>query len=251
MLNILRLSLCALACAAATAALAAEPAPGHRLNHADLWLLKRVGAPVLSPDGERAVFNLSEPAYAAKDAGSDLWLVATDGHSAARQLTHTHSPESGVAFSPDGSRIAFSARRDGDTEEQIYVLDLAGGGEALRVSSAALGARSPRFSPDGQSIAFEAEVWPGARDDADNRRLAKERADRPYAARVYDSFPVRRWDHWLDERQVHLFVQPLNSTAQALDLLAGSALTAHSGYSGRSEDDGVTLDATWTPDGLG
>ena len=158
MLNILRLSLCALACAAATAALAAEPTPGHGLNHADLWLLKRVGVPVLSPDGERAVFNLSEPAYAAKDAGSDLWLVATDGHSAARQLTHTHSPESGVAFSPDGSRIAFSARRDGDTEEQIYVLDLAGGGEALRVSSAALGARSPRFSPDGQSIAFEAEI---------------------------------------------------------------------------------------------
>ncbi|MEI8296757.1 MAG: prolyl oligopeptidase family serine peptidase [Pseudomonadota bacterium] len=75
MLNILRLSLCALACAAATAALAAEPTPGHRLNHANLWLIKRVGAPVLSPDGERAVFNLSEPAYAAKDARSDLWTA--------------------------------------------------------------------------------------------------------------------------------------------------------------------------------
>ena len=248
MLNVLRLGLCALAW---TAAASAEPAPPRPPVHADVWLMKRVGAPVLSPDGRQAVFSVAEPAYAAKDARSDLWLVATDGRSPPRQLTHTHGPEAGVAFSPDGGRIAFSARRDGDSEEQIYVLDLAGGGEALRVTSAPLGARAPRFSPDGASIAYEADVWPGARDEADNRRLAKERADRPYAARAYDGFPVRRWDHWLDERQVHLLVQPLSPQAAAIDLFAGSALVARPGYSGRAEDDGVTLDAAWTPDGRG
>lgn len=247
MLTELRLGLWSLALVVATAA--ADPTPP--LNHADLWLMKRVGVPVLSPDGQRAVFTVAEPAYAAKDASFDLWLVATDGRSPPRQLTYTHGPESGVAFSPDGSRIAFSARREGDVEEQVYVLDLAGGGEALRVTSAPLGARAARFSPDGHSIAFEADVWPGARDEADNRRLATERADRKYAARAYDGFPVRRWDHWLDERQVHLFVQPLSTQAQAIDLLAGSALVAHAGYSGRAEDEGVTLDAAWTQDGRG
>ena len=249
MLRAARLGLLTLCCAANLAA--ADPPALHPISHEDLWLTKRVGAPVLSPDGRVAVFSVTEPAYSAKEQSSDLWLVATDGRTPPRQLTHTRSPEAGVAFSPDGGRIAFSARRDGDADEQIYVLELGAGGEAQRVTSAALGARWPRFSPDGRMLAYEADVWPGAHDDADNRRLARERAERPYSVRVYEGFPVRSWDHWLDERQVHLYVQQLASQSPARDLFAGTALVARPGFSGRSEDEGVTLEAAWAPDGQG
>jgi dipeptidyl aminopeptidase/acylaminoacyl peptidase len=238
---------------AATLALAlpAASAAGRPITHEDVWLMKRLGPPALSADGRRAVVSVTEPAYDRKDQMSGLWLVATDGGSAPRRLTWSKGNESGVVWSEDGNRLAFSGKRDGDNEEQIYVLDLAVGGEAQRITSVALGARAPRFSPDGKSIAFVADVWPGAKDDAGNRRLAKERADRKYSARTYDGFPIRSWDHWLDERQAHLFVQALVPGAVARDLLAGSALVAAPGYSGRHEDDGVTLDATWTPDGRG
>jgi dipeptidyl aminopeptidase/acylaminoacyl peptidase len=226
-------------------------AAGRPITHEDVWLMKRLGPPALSVDGRRAVVSVTEPAYDRKDQMSGLWLVATDGGSAPRRLTWSKGTESGVVWSEDGNRLAFSGKRDGDTEEQIYVLDLGVGGEAQRITNVALGARAPRFSPDGKSIAFVADVWPGAKDDADNRRLAKERADRKYSARTYDGFPIRSWDHWLDERQAHLFVQALVPGAAPRDLLAGSALIAAPGYSGRHEDDDVTLDAAWTPDGRG
>jgi dipeptidyl aminopeptidase/acylaminoacyl peptidase len=240
-----------LAMALALALPTAAPAAGRPITHEDVWLMKRLGAPALSADGRRAVFSVTEPAYDRKDQMSGLWLVATDGAGVPRRLTWSKGAESGVVWSEDGTRLAFSAKRDGDTEEQIYVLDLAVGGEAQRITNVALGAREPHFSPDGRTIAFVADVWPGARDDADNRRLAKERAERKYSARTYEGFPIRSWDKWLDERQAHLFVQSLTPGTAARDLLAGSALVAAPGYSGRREDEAVALDAVWAPDGGG
>jgi dipeptidyl aminopeptidase/acylaminoacyl peptidase len=239
----------------AGALLAAPAAPGaearHTITHADVWLMQRVGAPAVSPDGHLAAFSVTEPAYERKDQVAHLWLVPTDGSQEPRRLTDGKGPETGVSWCGDSHRLAFSAKREGDTEPQIYLLDLAAGGEALRVTTVALGATAPAFAPDCTRIAFVSEVWPGAKDDADNRRLAKERAERKYLARVYEGFPVRHWDRWLDERRPHLFVQALEPGAAVQDLLAGSRLVAASGYAGGLTDEGVTLDHVWTPDGTG
>jgi tricorn protease-like protein len=135
----------ALPLAASTATtVAATPASTKRApTHEDVWLLKRVGAPSVSPDGRWAAFSVVEPAYDRKDQKSDLWLVAVDGSAPPRRLTNTAAGESGVTWSPDGKKLAFSSKREGDSDEQVYVLDLAGGGEALRVTNAPLGARTP------------------------------------------------------------------------------------------------------------
>jgi hypothetical protein len=55
-------------------AAAASPGP---ITHEDLWLMKRVGSPSVSPDGRWAVFAVTEPAYDEKAQVSDLWIVAT------------------------------------------------------------------------------------------------------------------------------------------------------------------------------
>jgi len=240
----------ALLSAAVSAATPVAPTPArHPITHEDVWLMRRVGAPVLSPDGRLAVVSVTEPAYDAKEQVSDLWLIAVDGSVGPRRITHTKCAESGVSFSPDSHRIVFSAKRDGDSVEQIYLLDLAQGGESERLTDAPLGARSAKFSPDGSQIAYVADVWPGARDDADNRRLNREHEERKSNVRAYDSFPIRSWDHWLDERRAHLYVQAAHAGAPSHDLLAGTALAAAPGFTGRSEDDGVSLDPAWAPDG--
>jgi len=234
-------------------AVAAEPtAPASRvMTHEDVWLLRRLGSPVLSPDGRLAVVSVADPAYDPKDQVSDLWLLHPGTELAARRLTFTKGAEAGVTFSADGKRLAFTAKRDGDLEDQIYVLDLFNGGEAQRITDLPMGARSPRFSPDGAQIAYVTDVWPGARDDAENRKLSREHAERKSTVRAYDTYPIRQWDHWLDERQPHLYVQDVRAGATPRDLLAGSALVAQPGYVGRAEDDGTTLEPAWTPDGQG
>ncbi|WP_396626420.1 S9 family peptidase [Luteitalea sp.] len=213
--------------------------------------MPRVGVPAISPDGTRAVVAVLEPAYDDKQQASDLWIVPTDGSAPPRRLTSTPGGENGVAWSQDGTRVAFSARRGDDEAPQIYVIDVVHGGEAQRVTQVSTGARAPRWRPDGTAILFTSDVYPGARTDAENKAAAAERKARPYTARVYDSFPVRDFDRWLDDRHASLLLQPLTPGAPARDLLAGSALVTGPGFSGQVGSGAENIAAAWVPDGSG
>ncbi|MEW5974504.1 MAG: S9 family peptidase [Acidobacteriota bacterium] len=218
------------------------------LTHEVLWQMKRVGAPVPSPDGRWLVFPVAEPAYSESDEISDLWIMPTDGSTKPRRLTSGKGTEREVDWSHDSRRIAFSAKREGDEKTQIYVLDLAGG-EAVRVTSLSSGARSPRWSPDGQALLFQSSVFTGALDEESNRKIAEERKSRKYQARVYEGFPIRYWDHWLDDVQTHILIQKLTENSAPRDLLAETNFVKQPGFAGRMTISGEDLDAEWTPDG--
>lgn len=181
----------------------AEPAG---LSHAAMWLAERVGSPIVSPDGETAVFSVTEPAYDPESQRSDLWIVATDGATPPRRLTEADGSEGGVAWSPDGRWLAFVAKRGDQETSQIWVLPLADGGEARPVTDAPLGADTPRWSPDGTRILFHTRGFPGSVGDSENREAAKKRDDEPSALHAYEHFPIRRWDRWLDETRPRLGV---------------------------------------------
>lgn len=240
LVSLLAILVCALFVAAQTK---------HAITHEDVWLMKRVSAPIPSPDGNWVVFSVVEPSYDEKDVVTDLWIVVADGKTAPRKLTNTKGVESGATWSPDSKSIAFSAKRDGDDVNQIYVLNISEGGEAVRVTTLSTGARAPQFSPDGKMLLFTSTVFPGALNDEDNKRIATERKARKYNARVYEGFPIRYWDKWLTDQQTHLFVQALEAGAKAKDILAGSSLVRQKGFAGRMADTGEEMDAVWTPEG--
>jgi len=227
----------------------AADTPKRPITHEDLWLMPRVGSPTVSPDGRHAVFAVTEPAYEAKDQSSDLWIVPVDGSAHPRKLTQTRGGESGAVWSPDSTKLIFSARREGDEASQLYVLDLAAGGEAVRLTNLTLGARAPKWSPDGSQVLFVSDVYPGALDEAANKQAAKERKDRKYNVRAYDGFPIRHWDRWLDEKRARLFVQAATPDAAARDLLSDTRLAAQPGFGGQLTNAGETIVAEWTPDG--
>jgi TolB protein len=57
-------------------------------------------------------------------------------------------------WSPDGKRIAFQAKKDGQFD--LYILDI-GTGEHSRLTNQSSTEMHPAWSPDGKSIAFEAD----------------------------------------------------------------------------------------------
>ncbi len=63
------------------------------ITHEAMWMMKRVGAPEVSPDGKWVVFSLTEPSYIEKDVASDLWIVPADGGSKPRKLTFSKASE--------------------------------------------------------------------------------------------------------------------------------------------------------------
>lgn len=219
------------------------------ITHEAVWMMKRVGAPIASPDGKWVLFSLVEPAYDPDKALNDLWLVPAAGGAPPRRITNTKAAEGGAVWSPDSRSIAFTAKREGDDVDQVYVLDIAAGGEARRVTSISTGASNPQWRPDGKAILFETNVYPGALDDEANKKAAAERKARKYNVRAYDHFPIRYWNDWLDERQPTIEVQSLEPGSKPKDILSASKLARTSGFSGSAGETSFSLSPIWSPDG--
>lgn len=86
---------------------------------------------------------------------------------------------SGPTWSPDGTKIAFSSRRDGGTH-RVYVLDLTTGATTRLAVSDNDDERDPSWSPDGSRIIFwstrnnppgNSEIYSVKSDGTDLRRL--------------------------------------------------------------------------------
>ena len=81
---------------------ATQAAPPRKpITHQALWMMKRVGTPVVSPDGKWVVFSVLEPSYEPDKEASDLWLVPAGGGAAPRRITNTRAPENGTDSGPE------------------------------------------------------------------------------------------------------------------------------------------------------
>jgi dipeptidyl aminopeptidase/acylaminoacyl peptidase len=179
--------------------------PGRTLSAEVLWEMKRVGAPVISPDGRWIVAPVTR--YTVEDDRShvDLWLFAPDG-SVERQLTSHGSADSQPVFSPDGKTLAFVTRREGDEASQIYLLPIDEPGEAKRLTEMPTGVSAPRWV--GKHIYFISNVWPGKSWQEMKDELGR-RKDKHVSAHRWNALPTSSWDRWIDEtRQAHIYRVP-------------------------------------------
>jgi dipeptidyl aminopeptidase/acylaminoacyl peptidase len=87
-----------------------------------------------------------------------------------------------------------------------------------------------KFSPDGSKIIFSSRVLPTAFTDSASKKLADEKKKIKTKARVYQSFPVRYWDAWLDEKQGHIFAMDLKTGAQPVNLMKDVSLVQSPGF---------------------
>jgi dipeptidyl aminopeptidase/acylaminoacyl peptidase len=108
--------------AQATAATAPHYPSSEELRH-----LKAVSAPLLSPDGQKVLFTVTDAT--ADGAKSHLWLVPVAGAEKARPLTVSPASdkhgERKAQWAPDGGAVYFLAHRG--EHAQIYRLDMRGG----------------------------------------------------------------------------------------------------------------------------
>ncbi len=200
------------------------------ITHEEMIAMKRVGQAKVSPDGKWTIFSVTDPSYDEKEVSTDIWITSTDGTNKPRKLTSSKGSEGSYAWSPDSKMIAFSAKREGDDAGQIYILNIADGGEAQRFTNLSTGASSPQFSPDGSSIAFTSRVYMGAFNDSTNKKIADERKKIKYKARVYTTFPIRNWDSWIDEKQTHIFIQKIAQGSEAIDLFSKVSMSTKIGF---------------------
>jgi dipeptidyl aminopeptidase/acylaminoacyl peptidase len=201
------------------------PKKAKPLSVQTLWKIQRIGGVALAPDGATVVCTVTTPSMAENRSRSQLWLLPT-AEGKARALTHCGDKDGQAAWSPQGERIAFIAKREqegkADKTPQLYVI-AADGGEARRVSDFGPGVEGFRWMPDGQHIVFVAWVWPelkGATAQDKRYQSWSERKETGYAT---SENQYRYFDHNLPEGRVaHLLMLNVRS-GRIHDLFEGSS----------------------------
>ena len=161
-----------------------------------LWQMKRVGAPAVSPDGSMSAFTVTAYDIEKNTSSTDIYLMDNQSGDL-RQITFT-GREGGPVWSPDGSQLAFVSRRH-DGPGQVYLLNMSGG-DARKVTDLPVGVFGLKWFPDGNRLAFAANILPEYEGDWDkHRELQKEMSESKVTAKVTENVMYRFWDRWLTD----------------------------------------------------
>ena len=97
--------------AAAALPLAAQSPAPRPIRSNDIYRIKSVREPQISPDGAWVAYVVSTVDSAADKSDANLWMTSWDGTQRV-QLTSTKENETTPRFSPDGRWLAFLSSRD-------------------------------------------------------------------------------------------------------------------------------------------
>jgi len=193
---------------AALCALALVPAAASArpMTSTDLASMRRLAAPAVSPDGNWAVYQLSETDLAGNRRRSDLWLVdlRSAGAQPVRLVTSPDVSESSPAFSADSQWVYFLSAQSGSSQ----LWRIRRGQPAEQVTSLATDIAGYSLAPTGDRIAIWADRNMACADFSCANVPAAQQGRG--SARVYDEGFVRHWDAWAEPNvRSRIFTFPL------------------------------------------
>ena len=196
------------------------PAKKHALTVEDMWHVKRMGAPALSPDGKWVLVEATTYRMDENDSTSDIWLLAIDG-TKSRRLTIGKGRNYDPAWSPDGKTIAFVSKQEGEAAQIFVTTPDTSAKQLTRMPMNPFGLK---WSPDSKTIFCIARTWPDTPDDG--TYLKKERAlkENKLKAFVISTALYRVWNEWIADgrRPVVFAIDP--GTGAHRNLFIGTKL---------------------------
>lgn len=211
---------------------ATEKGTRRNLTVDDLFQIKRVQDPQISPEGEWVAYTVSTANLKEEKSETQIWMIPTVGGEAI-PMTAKGSSASRPRWSPDGKYLGFIAERNG-SKNQVWLLNRKGG-EAQQLTEVKQGVRSFEWSPDGKRVLLLIQD-PGPEDlekekgDKEDEK-AKPKTQPPW---VIDRLQFKEDNiGYLDRRRTHLYVFDM-ATKKLTQITSG---------------DYDESDPEWSPDG--
>jgi dipeptidyl aminopeptidase/acylaminoacyl peptidase len=222
------------------AALLAAPAPSapaastRALRPDDIFALKEVGDPEISPEGKWVAFTVTTMDAKEDETDTDIYMAPFAGGPALR-LTASRKAEKSPRWSPDGKWLAFLSAREGK-KTQVWLMSR-DGGEAVKLTDFKASVSSLAWSPDSTRLALiVSDVDPDDPDTDDGEDAAGTDKKKPKAPKP---IVVRRLQF---KRDTEGYLRDLRSHVHVFDVATKASFAVTSG----SYDD---ADAAWSPDG--
>ena len=129
---------------------------GGGLTPHDVARIQSVSDVAVSPDGERIAYTVSVPRNPLAEEDGTAWrtlhvLDVATGES--REYVGGELRVGSPVWTPDGQRVLYLARREGDDATSVYGIPV-GGGESTRMLAHPTGVSAFSPSPDGRRVAF-------------------------------------------------------------------------------------------------
>jgi len=184
---------------------------------ADLYKVKMVAEPQISPDCKKIAFVVTENFLEKGKSNQDIFLMDIDGNNL-KNLTNNPASDNHPRWSPDGKSILFVSTRENGP--QAWVIDIAKN-ELKRLTNFSAGVGDAEWTLDGKHIIFASDVFPecGA-DDACNKYNDSTMSSGPIQAHLADRLLYRHWTSWKDGKRTHTFRFDIE-TNQYVDLSPG------------------------------
>ena len=165
----------------------------------DLYKIKSVSGPQVSPDGEWIAYTISVPSLEENRYNSDIWLIPVSGGEP-KQLTNSPESDHSPRWSPDAKQISFISDRD--SIDNLYLIRF-DGGEAWKVTSSKTDLYNPVWSKDGKNIICGSRVLLEGKKDTENWT---ENELPECKARTINNLLFRQWNRWLGDERNHVFL---------------------------------------------
>jgi dipeptidyl aminopeptidase/acylaminoacyl peptidase len=157
-----------------------------------LYMVKTVGNPVVSPEGKRVAFTVSETDLKEAKSSSEIFLVDTDGSNLV-QVTKDSAGKSSLIW--DGEDALFFI--SGSQLNRVEIKS----GSIEKITDYYAGVSNVTISPDKKWLGFISDVYPECKaDNKCNEHYLKRTAEGPVQANLADELMFRHWTDYSEGR---------------------------------------------------
>jgi len=185
-----------------TAGYAQNAVQKRSLEINDLFRIKGVSSPKISPGGKWIAYTVTNTSLKDDESKTRIWMKSTKGGNPI-PMTMKGTNSSNPQWSPDGKYLSFTASRD-KGKNQVWVLNREGG-EARQLTHAKQGIKDYAWSPDGKKLALVIKEM--SRDEKEDS--TKNKKDKPKPIVITRLQFKRDYAGYLDTLHTHIYVYNL------------------------------------------